>query len=448
MLNIFKIKKEEYFSNFKWEKNDEIELSANQKFLMRDKSAIGSLGPIKIKYCSKNNLEKKIRRFLNRHPVLCVKIREKNDKIYQQHISPYDVLLDIKYDTVDVNFDVEELEEKSLDYLSKPYDFFEGELIRVLALIDKNKKGIYLVIGVHHVLTDMHSNNFLEQNLLLFFSNKKTIKNSFSNYDFVKWQSNFLSSKQGLDCRNYWINSLRKIERLKENQLSVSDILTENNSKFVFQKYVIKDKNLILLNKILSSLNLPISALFLSLHQRLINKINVKEDNLLHVRVDGREQVVNGLNVNETLGMISNTIPLQVVSDIGKSQKEFMLEVFAKYCEARSNQCIPYEIIKQDLFVKESIDIDQYRIGVFNFKTESEVKYYCDIPNCYSVKTKKYESKDAINLEAILYKDAIQIIFSCPEHIHIKHAQSIKLDDFIRSQLLGQSNRKYKTIRE
>ncbi|MHA7059726.1 condensation domain-containing protein [Aquimarina sp. M1] len=436
MLNIFKIKKEE------------IELSANQKFLMRERSAIGSLGPIKIKHCSKDNLERKIRKFLNKTPVLCIKIRKQNDKIYQQQIAAHDVLLDIKYEEVNVDFDLEELEEKSLAYLSKPYDFFDGELIRVLALIDKNKKEIHLTMGIHHVITDMHSNSFLEQNLLLFLNKKKVIKNSFSNYDFVKWQTNFLLSKQGWKHRDYWINSFKNIESKKENLSLISEILTENNSKFVFQKFIIKDKNLVLLNKILSSLNLPITALFLSLHQRLINKINVKGSKLLHVRVDGREEMLNGLDVNSALGMISNTIPLQIVSDKGKSPKEFMLEVFVKYCEARANQCIPYEIIRQDFYSKAAIDIDQCRIGVFNFKIENDVKYYCDVSNYYNVKTKEFQSKDAINLEAILYKDAIQVIFSCPEDMYKKHAQSIKLDDFIRSQILGQSNQKYKTIRE
>ncbi len=421
-----------------------VEISENQYALMKEPSSVSILNPLKIPFHSKENLIQAFRKFMRLHQVLCIKFTKQNGVVYQEFVDADEVNIDIEYKKYTGDGSDDSLQIEAHKFLKKPCDFFNGSFIRIVAYTGNIKmRGMYFSVGVHYALIDMHTNLALSDNLLKFFGRVKNpvawqnifiysfitsvllflrlylmgertyntleLKQSnLTNSDFSQMQKKWLQSDSGMKMRKFWINMLAKESLNKNGSKHEQGVATVSSNEFDSQTLVICRGELEKLKLKLQHLNLPISALFIAFHQSILNTVFKNVNCLQFIRVDGRELSDKELETKNVWGMISNTIPLPVVSKRTKSDYDFVYEVYIKYCEARMNQSVPIEVIKKDLQTEKQVDIDLQAAGLFNLVQLNQNKP--DVGSDTYIREKKYNTYGySVNLFVNLFNNAIEI---------------------------------------
>lgn len=424
----------------KWEVGDKIDLSENQKFVIKEKRAVSILTPFPIPYCTPEQLSSKIREFIGTYKELCIKFIQQENKIVQQIVSANDVKLKIKYRETDSEEKLENLKQEGTEFLKEECDVFNGELIRVIVFGDRNKKEqLFIVMGIHYSLIDMHTNIYLSDHLKRFLYSEPIDLNYVSNFDFVLWQKEFISSREGIEKRKYWINLLRQANLDKAvKRYSIDENITIDKG-LISQRIIISGNELQAIKEILTKSNLPLSAILLTFHQRLIRLIFKDENCLQLVRVNGRERLSNNFDVSNVFGMITNAIPLPVFLNVNLADYDLILKAYSLYFNARLNQQIPFEIIKADFEKEENKDINSSIIGLFNFvNLEEKNKINLEDNYNYLVQKKRYSPEDnRMNLYCTLYQNSLEIEFTCKSIIYEDNKEILNLKKLIENEFMN-----------
>jgi non-ribosomal peptide synthase protein (TIGR01720 family) len=265
-LELLNIDKPETFLNRTWQVGDKTELSFNQIYHI-SKQTFGFISTNISDYCE-DTFEQEIRKFLYKFPVLTVNFTTINGEVFQEYISSDEVKLDSKTTHISGLSKINEIEEEIKNYFMSPLDKFKDPLLRlyIVTSSDDNDESL-LFLGIPHVLTDAYSNIILKKELVTFFNNSNVEKEYVSNFDFVDWQRDFLTSKIAMSSRLFWIELFK--QKIISEKESKRDMFA---SRFIKQTAVISGSDFELLSGKATSLNLPISALLLVAHQNLLMK--------------------------------------------------------------------------------------------------------------------------------------------------------------------------------
>ncbi|WP_299188228.1 non-ribosomal peptide synthetase [uncultured Aquimarina sp.] len=407
----------------KWVIGDEINLSKNQFRFFRSKYSQVRLSTF-IKDFDKNTFENQFRKYLSMFPSLCIKYKKEKGEIVQSYISSDMVPLKIKVKRASLFSD-----SKLTSFFLEPFNLLEGELIRVLILSNYNKYGdAKVLLGIHHSLLDDYTANKVQEGLKQFFENLNfnTQKLDTSNFDFVTWQNKFLKSEEGYIQREYWKKSMRRLQDVEKTIKSERGLLS-----YVTQKITITDSKLESIKQISEKYRLPISILFLSSYQRLLDELSLNDKYLIGVNVNGREQKIKGLEVSDLMGVVDNLLPLHYRKSTKDFNKLYLEDVYEKYVSARLNQKVPFEIIREDYLQAYQKDIEDYMVGRFNFKERAQIKRFDNQDNKIIVDQQKGDWLDTVNIACTVYSNAIEVSLICSKEIHKNKSDSLRLKDLI-----------------
>ncbi|MEM6687239.1 MAG: condensation domain-containing protein, partial [Bacteroidota bacterium] len=171
------------------DKKEYYPVSHNQRFIMDIPTSAGMLGPFQYDFESEDKLRETFQNFIAHFPVLAVKFSEVDGEIVQFPVAPSETQIDVRI----VHFsDEEKVRATSKEYMSNPYKIIGGELIRLFVGIHETTGHSYLLLGIHHCVTDHQSNLVIATCLNSFLSNISFQENKTTNVDFVIWQQNFL----------------------------------------------------------------------------------------------------------------------------------------------------------------------------------------------------------------------------------------------------------------
>ncbi len=414
---------------------DVITISENQKLPIKNKSGHGRFGPIVISNYNEETFEKEFRRFLSLYPVLNIGFEkdEKTGQVLQRILPPEEVNLSIQ---IENDFHISKLDEikKNIDlFFDEPYVIHNGsQLIRLFLVIDQeNNENASLFMAIHHSITDMYTNDILFENLQRFFDHKEVDTAFISNFDFIKWQTKFLKTTLGRSQRDFWTNYLGKSKYLNQKETKV-DIST----KSITQEIIIAGDQYTILKENAEKLNLSVSALFIASHQRLLNELELGGRCLQMVLVNGREQVIEELDMTKVLGVINNDLPIPIIECKGLSIKEHSYAVYKEYLESRLYQHIPYEVIKNDFKEKTGIDISEKMAGEFNFQAKEHVKLNEEVVNQVSVSIIDNDISNRVDFKCIHYENAFKIVLNCPKGLYDESKDRLQLNLFIQKRIL------------
>ncbi len=414
-----------------WDIGDEIEIAPNQYRFFKSRYNAVYLDHVITNY-NEHSFEDEFRVFLSMYPILCVKFNKRKSEVTQKYVSHKEVA--VEFTTVRISeIESEEIRE---GYYSKPFDLIEGPLIRVFIVPDFGVENVMIRLIIHHALVDAYTVDVINEGLKSFFSYKrKMIDRNVSYYNFVNWQKEFLNSKNGFTQRKYWEN---KLEGLKLN--TKNEDVSEDLTFFVSQKFMITDKALIDIQNLASSYNVPISALFLGYYQILLNQVRLSDKKIIGVMVNGREQNIEGLGIENVLGVIDNLLPLPINNIGDKSKKEYIRNTYTDYLESRVQQQIPYEVIREDFQQKHKIDIDQQLAGRFNFQVW-ENSMLSEINEKVSIKTVKEYWIYGIHADCIQHENAIEFNLYSSKEIFEENKEILKIESIVK-MMLSKKNEK------
>jgi amino acid adenylation domain-containing protein/non-ribosomal peptide synthase protein (TIGR01720 family) len=422
-----------YIKNGKeWVYGDSIALSANQKRFYKYGYSCVTIRD-KMYNFNATTFEEDFRVFLLGFPALNLRYETIEDKVFQKYVHPDEVALELLIENVSLLND-KQISKITNEFLEKPFDLVNEALIRCLVLQeDSSGSDATITLKIHHSLLDHYSVNRIYEALCNYFQGEGIQNTYYHPFDFIIKKNEFLLSESGMKERQYWI------ETLQETPLYNNEINLTNETVNVIQEIVISDDRFLSIKKMAKKNNLPVSAFFIGLYERILNVANLEKKMLYSFLVNGREQEVKGMNVNSILGVTDNSLPISFTKTEGFNlDLESIREIYSSYLQNRTYQGVPYEIIREDILKNTGYDLDENMSGYLNlFIKEGSVTskdivqkelnvYYDDLLVFYG-----------INLECEIYKDGVYFRLMCPKDIYEKSGHLISLNSFIQDLLKG-----------
>jgi amino acid adenylation domain-containing protein/non-ribosomal peptide synthase protein (TIGR01720 family) len=414
-----------------WFYGDLVELSPNQIRFYKSQYACVTIKETMPDF-DRNSFEKNFREFLLGIPALSMKLEKIDNKVFQRYIHPDDVEMEILIQ--DVSFaEQEEILKIEDKFLGRPYDLENEALIRCLVLQQEahtNDAGITLKI--HHSLLDQYSVDKIYQELCSYFQGNGRLNNYNHPFDFIIKKREFLSSDEGVKEREYWKETLQKAP------LHFNDSKNKKESVNIIQEVTITSDRFDGIKKAAKQNNLPISAFFIGFYEMILNTLNIENKGLYSFLVNGREQEIQGMDLNQILGVTDNALPISYHGDHQTMSLEFILETYIKYLQNRTYQRIPYETIRQDVMEISGYDIDHNVIGYLNlFVREGSLNSKREINENGKIYSEKFLDFYGVNLECEIFEDGIFLKLISAQNIYQEKQDVISLDNFLQDLYEG-----------
>lgn len=405
-----------------WETGKALEISPNQlRFLRTDNSKVTF--SVTIDNLPHKNFEKKLRVFLSHYPFLCIKLKKEEDKIYQYLVSGEEVLLEIKKDTL---FSIGNRN----SILNRPFDLFEGALIRVFLNPLKKTNKTQAVFCIHHGLMDAHTTEIVQEDLTTYFR-RGNVENNYVPYqNFLSWQKKFLLSEKGVEERAFWLDSVTSA--LSNVKPEMEERNTIDHRDFFVQKLNINQVDVKKIKQIASGLNMPISGLFLGTYHLLLEHLSLKDKFLYTVMVTGREQEIDNLDVSKILGVIDNEILFPMKKTPGIVSFESIKKIYTNYLEKRRHQQIPYMLIKKEVETRLNVDIEDYLAGRFNYQLRKNSNLNVRKKGVRTRIEKLDFLTRGVHLVCREFDDGIELEFICEKGIYDKRKEFLSLENYLK----------------
>ncbi len=411
-----------------------MEVSKNQLLEMQNVYSHGRISPITISNFSEDTFEKQFRSFLEHYPVLRLGFELNEGVTWQRLFAASDVKLDIQ---IQESYDpslLSKLEENMSSFFDAPFSLLDGgALIRLYLLKDQNNANTaYLFTAISHAITDDYSNTVIAKNMERFFTNTTLNTNYVSNFDYTSWQQQFLSSEEGIQQREFWMDSLERI-----NWEQSFNLESNATNECVIQKRIIAGDDFIQLKEQAQELEVPMSVLFAGIHQSILSKLSNGKEGVLNILVNGREESNETIEIANVLGVVNNLIPLPVSSVMNDISKEDIHKIYEEYLTARLHQKIPFEVIKEDFKNKHNIDISDSILGKLNVQLKIGEQF--NLENFTSetmVHVKEAVGRQTSNLTCVVFENAVEIELATTKQIYNDHFSTVDLNRFTSSELL------------
>ena len=404
-----------------------IPVSASQKNFIPQTQAHGIIGPVKISNFLITTYEKEFRDFLKNHPSLRISFEKKNDNIFQRIIAADEIKLGIKIEHNFHESTYEEIEQIASNYFHKPYDLFQGELIR-LFIVPNNNEGALLFMSIHHTITDMISNIDLAKRIQYYYDKKYVSDSYISNFDFMKIQNDFLESDRAKNSKRFWNDKLK--DSLLKNK-------TANRGKYtecVRERVLISGDLLDDLITKVKKLRVPLNSKLMAMHQELLLPLRSEGKSIQSIIVDGREQIDENVNMNTLIGVVSNFLPVPVLFSKELNEHENIISIYQDFMEARQHQCIPYTVIRSDFMESSGIDIENNLAGIFNFQLQENVEVADTMSTSIITNYNTNDYTAGVDLICIKYKNALEIILTAHTSLREKYPM-ISLKNLIKKNI-------------
>lgn len=308
--------------------------------------------------CDLTILQKSTHALIQRHEILCTKIKEDQYGNAKPYIKRSNISINIK--KVSSQKELTDLFNHDVDY---QFNFNQEFPIRIK--LYEYKSWYYLSIVIHHIAFDGWSQDILLHDLIKYYeyySNKSDPGNSLElpiieiQYkDFAMWQREYVKSNEVQLQLQYWKNKLANYENLN---LPIDKI---RPSMFDYAGMVVDFElpvNLSMqIRQCAKDLNVSLYSLLLSAYYLLLAVYSNQNDIVVGTVAANRHYK----NIDNLIGFFVNTLVLRQQINYEMKLFDFIKSVFDEVVEAQLNQDIPFEQLIDEL----GIERDQSRHPVF-----------------------------------------------------------------------------------
>ncbi|MCT2347486.1 amino acid adenylation domain-containing protein [Niallia taxi] len=347
---------------------------------------------------NRNQLENTFRQLIQRHEGLRTYFETIDGEIVQKIKLSYQFYLNRKVDQENDMTDI-------VKNFVRPFELDKGPLFRAELLENKKKK--YLLIDMHHIISDGVSMSVLINELNKLYSGEFLEPLRIQYKDFAHWQNNLLKSG-GLDKQEaFW-------KKQFEGNIPVLhlpyDYERPSKKSFIGETlhFDLSRESSLQIRILAKEQGVSLHMLLLSAFNILLSKYSGQEDIITGVPVAGRPHV----DLQNIMGMFVNTLALRTYPNKDKSVRKFIEEVKESSLQAYDNQSYQLE----ELISAINIVRDKGRNPLFdvlfdmdNQDVNSDIKL-----NEVTLKPKKFESDVAkfdLTLVGIDRQENIEMYF-------------------------------------
>ncbi|WP_291571169.1 non-ribosomal peptide synthetase [Clostridium sp. UBA4548] len=334
----------------------------------------------------KNKIEETFRKLTQRHEALRTYFETLDGEIVQKIQSNYEFELVKKQ-----NENIEDI----IKSFVKPFNLEKAPLLR-LELIE-NKEKTYLLIDMHHIISDGLSMEILINEFSEIYSGKTLEPLKLQYKDFAAWQNNFLKSEEMKKQEEYWVNRF-------SDEIPVLNMPTdyERPAMQSFEgdsvSFEVDEDTTLKLRNLTKETGTTMHMALLSAFNILLSKYSGQEDIVIGTPIAGRPHA----DLQNIMGMFVNTLALRNKPEGNKKYIDFLKEVKENSLKAYENQSYQLEALVGKLDVRRDTSRNPLFDVMFNMVdtvTSEDIKLNDIILKQYNNKNKV--SKFDLTLNAL-----------------------------------------------
>lgn len=309
---------------------------------------------------NEEKLEKALNDLIEKHESLRTYFIKNSDGIYQK------ILPDAKIYLKTVYLNEQSLKEYIKEFPQK-FDLSKAPLLRC-KLINIQNKSKYLLIDMHHIISDGVSTNILVSDLANLYNDQMLNKSEITYKDYSVWESDAIKNNLFKSEKKFWVQRLKNYEILDlPTDFPRPKVQTYSGSKYQF---LINQK---LLNKIKYFCNQN----NITLYMYMLGAFNILMHNFCR-----QENITIGTPIanrvlsktSDIIGMFVNTLVLQTNIKPTMHIKKYYSELKANVIESIENQIYPYDELQNDLKIKKNSSINNLFNTMFIFQNSGVPK--------------------------------------------------------------------------
>ncbi|HCQ89689.1 MAG TPA: non-ribosomal peptide synthetase, partial [Clostridium sp.] len=300
---------------------------------------------------NKRKIEETFRKLIERHEALRTYFETFNGEIIQKLQSNHEFKLLYRNEAENI--------EHAINNFIRPFDLEKAPLFRVELI--ENKEKTYLLIDMHHIISDGVSMTILVKEFTELYSGKSLEPLRLQYKDFAAWQNTFLKSEEVKNQEEYWVNNF-------SDEIPVLNIPTdyERSSMQSFEgdsvTFEVDKDTTLKLRKLVKETGTTMHMTLLSALNILLSKYSGKEDIVIGVPVAGRPHA----DLQNIIGMFVNTLALRNKPEGDKKYVDFLKEVKENSLKAYENQSYQFEALVEKLNVRRDTSRNPLFDVVFN----------------------------------------------------------------------------------
>ncbi|WP_080283458.1 non-ribosomal peptide synthetase, partial [Clostridium botulinum] len=346
-LKIEEIKEEEYYEASSAQKR----MYMLQKF---DKDSTAYNMPVVFELegkIDKNKIEEIFKKLIIRHEGLKTCFETYNGEIIQKLQNNYKFKLVERKEDGDID--------NIINKFIRPFNLEKAPLFRVELV--KNKEKTYLLIDMHHIISDGVSMSILIKEFTDLYNEKNLETLRLQYKDFAAWQNNFLKSEQMKKQEEYWINKF-------SDEIPVLNIPIDYERPSVQShegdsvSFEVDKEITSRLRKLAKETKTTMHMVLLSAFTILLSKYSNQEDIIIGTPIAGRPHA----DLQNIMGMFVNTLALRNKPEGNKKYIDFLKEVKENSLKAYENQSYQLEALVEKLDIRRDVSRNPLFDVIFN----------------------------------------------------------------------------------
>lgn len=327
-----------------------------------------------------------LRKLTNMHEVFRTSFHNEEGNLVQR-ISD-DIVIDFEYKEIqnESEFEIQ----KFMNDFIRPFDLSKAPLLKVYVVKLSNKRNI-IMFDMHHIISDGSSVKIFVNEFWMLYNNMQVSKPVVQYKDYSEWMLSRNLSNQ----RQYWLDVYRDevpVLNLPTDfkRTQIQSFTGENIKGFINED--IKE-GVLLLAKETSCTEYMI---LLSAFMILLGKYCRQEDIVVGTPISGRTH----RDIENTMGMFTNTLALRGKPEGRKSYVEFLYEVKKDCLNAYENQEYPFDELVQELGLKREVLSNPLFNVMFVFQNIRNNEHYNVPDNTFkSIEISKNTAQFDLNIE-------------------------------------------------
>ncbi len=292
----------------------------------------------------------------------------------------------------------------------KPFKLNEAPLFRV-ALIKEKEGKCYLLVDMHHIISDGISMELLRKDLINLL-NRKSIKYSRLQYkDYSEWQNSKLNDIETKKQEDYWLeifsNNIPTLDLPYDFPRPETQSYEGATVSFLLGKSITSK-----IRELCKKSNSTISMTLLALYNILLSKITGQQDIVVGLPIAGRSHP----DLEKIIGIFVNTIPLRNYPKYDLCFNDFLKDLVSRTLSAYENQDYQFE----DLVEKLNITRDFSRNPIFD--TMFNVLNVGDLQDNF-----QNSQNDLVHVKSVAKFDLILDVVETKDDIVISFVYCIRL---------------------
>ncbi|WP_346940654.1 amino acid adenylation domain-containing protein [uncultured Clostridium sp.] len=241
----------------------------------------------------------------------------------------------------------------------RPFDLSKAPLLRVEMVENKGKT--YLLIDIHHIISDGLSMSILVNELIELYGGKDLEPLKLQYKDFAAWQNKFLNSEEMKKQEEYWINKFN-------DEIPVLNMPTdyERPAMQSFEgdsvSFEVNEEITLKLRELTRETGTTMHMALLSAFNILLSKYSGQEDIVIGTPIAGRPHA----DIQNIMGMFVNTLALRNMPEEHKKYIDFLKEVKENSIKAYENGSYQLEALVEKLDIRRDISRNPLFDVMFN----------------------------------------------------------------------------------